>query len=110
MKTNTIVTGMAAIAAAASINVGAQTATAGADYNRVARANAQESARTEKLDRPVRTDPIGNSIIGGGATGMVRGAAAGVVTAARGAAVGTAAQSAKDAAKNVQQPDTTKKK
>jgi hypothetical protein len=53
----------------------------------------KEMERIHKSDTPVRTDPIGNALIGGGVTGAMTGsAAAGAASAGRGAALGTGVQ------------------
>ena len=73
----------------------AQAAGAGAAYNKAERAKIQEQTRLEKVDSPIRPDPVGNALIGGAVTGTMKGAAAGAVSATRGAGVGTAVQAAK---------------
>lgn len=76
----------------------------GADYNkadRAATARQAEIQRLERVDPPVRPDPVGNALIGGGVSGVMRGsvgAAAGAF--GRGAAIGTAAESAKQGGGN----------
>ncbi len=93
----------------------AQVAGAGANFNKAEQAQIQERARLERVDPPIRPDPLGNAIIGGAASGAFKGtvtagarsisdavkagAAAGALSTARGAAVGTAVQGAKDAVK-----------
>jgi hypothetical protein len=90
----------------------AQAAGAGADFNRAERAQIQERTRLERVDPPIKPDPVGNAIIGGVVGGVIKGvvtsaassigdavkagAAAGALSTARGAAVGTAAQAAKE--------------
>ena len=73
----------------------AQAAGAGAAYNKAERAKIQEQTRLEKVDPPIRPDPVGNALIGGVVTGTMKGAVAGAATAARGAGGGTAVQAAK---------------
>jgi hypothetical protein len=83
-------------------NVYAQAAGAGADFNkadRAATAKEAERQRLEKVDPPIRPDPVGNALIGGAVTGSMKGAAAGAVSAIRGAAIGTAVQEAKEKSK-----------
>jgi uncharacterized membrane-anchored protein YitT (DUF2179 family) len=91
----------------------AQAAGAGANFNKAERAQIQERARLERVDPPIRPDPLGNAIIGGVVSGAFKGAvtagagsisdavkagaAAGALSMSRGAAVGTAVQGAKDA-------------
>jgi predicted Rossmann-fold nucleotide-binding protein len=85
-----------------TINAYAQAAGAGADFNkrdRAATAREAEAQRVEKADRPVRPDPLGNALIGGGVTGAMSGAAAGAASAVRGAAIGTAIEKAKERGK-----------
>ncbi|MBR1147503.1 hypothetical protein [Bradyrhizobium sp. AUGA SZCCT0431] len=74
----------------------AQCAGCGADFNRAERSRIQEQQRLERVDPPIRPDPIGNALIGGAVTGTIRGATAGAVSTLRSGAVGTAVQSAKD--------------
>ena len=74
----------------------AQAAGAGADFNKKERAQIQEQKRLEKVDPPIRPDPVGNALIGGAVTGTMKGAAAGALSTVRGAGVGTAVQAAKD--------------
>lgn len=88
-------TGIGCVALSASI-VSAQTAGAGADYNRAERAKAQEIERLERVDPPVRPDPLGNALIGGGVTGTMKGAAAGAASAVRSGAIGATVQGTKD--------------
>lgn len=61
---------------------------------------AAEDKRLREYDKPVREDPIGNALIGGAVTGVLKGgAAAGAQSAVKGAATGTATQRAKEATK-----------
>jgi len=86
----------------ASLIVGsasAQTAGAGAEHNKAEREKAQENARLERVDPPIRPDPLGNALIGGAVTGTMKGAAAGAVSAARGGAIGSTVQATKDSIK-----------
>lgn len=78
-----------------SINAHAQAAGAGAEFNNAERIQIQEFNRLERVDPPIRPDPIGNALIGGAVTGSMGGAAAGAASAVRGAAVGTAVEGAK---------------
>ena len=69
----------------------AQSAGAGADSNRADRQaviREAEKQRIHQADKPVRPDPVGNALIGGGVTGAMKGAAAGASSAARGAIIG----------------------
>lgn len=90
----------------------AQAASAGADFNRAERAQIQERARLDRVDPPIKKDPLGNALIGGGVSGLIRGvtagaassvgdavkagAAAGALSTARSAAAGGAAQTLKE--------------
>lgn len=74
----------------------AQGAGAGADFNMADRAKVREQTRLEKVDPPIRPDPLGNALIGGAVTGTMKGAAAGATSAIRSGAAGAAVQSAKD--------------
>jgi hypothetical protein len=74
----------------------AQCAGCGADYNRAERARIQEHQRLERVDPPVRPDPIGNALIGAGVTTVLRGTTAGAVSAVRGGALGTAIQEGRE--------------
>ena len=64
----------------------------GADYNRADRAETARQAeyqRLERVDPPIRPDPVGNALIGGGVSGAMTGsvgAAAGAF--GRGTAIG----------------------
>ena len=78
-----------------STNASAQAAGAGADFNKKERAVLQEQRRLDRVDPPIRPDPLGNALMGGVVTGTIKGAAAGAASAARSAAVGTAVQEAK---------------
>jgi hypothetical protein len=60
------------------------------------RPSPEEVARVNRVDPPIKPDPLGNALIGGAVTGTMKGAAAGAVAAVRGAAVGQAIQAAKD--------------
>ena len=60
-----------------SSNVQAQTSSTKADRTRAA-----EQQRLERVDPPVRPDPLGNALIGGAVTGSMKGAAAGAAAAA----------------------------
>jgi len=75
----------------------AQCAGCGADYNKADR-KATEIERVRQYDKPIRPDPIGNALIGGGVTGSMKGAAAGAAAAARGAAIGTGAEKVREKA------------
>jgi hypothetical protein len=71
----------------------AQTAGAGADFNKADRketARQAEIQRVQKYDKPVRTDPVGNALLGGAVTGVVTGSA----TAAAATVVGRTATEA----------------
>lgn len=74
----------------------AQTAGADADYNKKERQRAQEDERIRRADPPIKEDPIGNALIGGGVTAVLKGTGAGAVSAVRGAGIGSTVQSAKD--------------
>lgn len=78
-----------------TVNAHAQAAGAGADYNKAERARIQEQNRLERVDPPIRPDPVGNALIGGAVTGTMKGAAAGAASAVRGAAVGSTVQEVK---------------
>ena len=78
-----------------SVTAFSQAAGAGADYNKADRARVQEQTRLERVDPPIRPDPVGNALIGGAVTGTIKGAAAGAVSAGRGAAAGSTAQAVK---------------
>jgi hypothetical protein len=90
---------VASLIAAAAMVGGAtagytQCAGCGADYNkadREATARLAERQRLERIDPPIKKDPLGNALIGGGVTGIVRGSAA---AAARAVVTGTAAGAA----------------
>jgi hypothetical protein len=43
----------------------------------------------ERIDRPIQNDPLGNALIGGGVSGIVRGTAAGITSVITGTAIGT---------------------
>lgn len=58
-----------------------------------------ELERLDKVDPPIKEDPVGNAIIGGVATGSIKGAVAGAISAARGALVGGAIQQGKEKVK-----------
>lgn len=89
-----------------------QAAGAGADFNKAERAQIQERARLDRVDPPIKQDPVGNALIGGAVSGVVKGlatgavsslgdavkagAAAGALSTVRGAAVGSAAQAVKE--------------
>jgi hypothetical protein len=79
-----------------AINAYGQAAGAGADYNKADRARVSEQQRLERVDPPIRPDPVGNALIGGAVTGSMKGAAAGAASAVRGAATGSAIQGIKD--------------
>ena len=96
IRTAQLILGTLAVALTGAVQ--AQAANAGADFNKAERANAQESQRTAKIDRPVQPDVPANALIGGAATGTIRGAGAGAVSAVRSGAVGTAVQAAKERA------------
>lgn len=71
----------------------AQAAGAGADFNR----RDRERVRLIEYDKPLRSDPIGNALVGGAAAGVVRGsvgAAAGGIASR--ATTGTAIEAAKE--------------
>lgn len=90
----------------------AQAAGAGADFNKAERAQIQERARLERVDPPIRPDPVGNALIGGAVSGVVKGvvtgtassvgdaikagAAAGALTTGRSALAGGAIQAVKE--------------
>jgi hypothetical protein len=86
---------MAATAIAGGGAVGyAQCTGCGADFNkadREATARLAERQRLERIDPPIQKDPLGNALIGGGVTGLVRGSAA---AAARAVINGTAVRAA----------------
>lgn len=86
---------LASLFVCVAMDVSAQGAGAGADFNRADRAQIQESERLQRVDPPVREDPIGNALIGGAVTGTMKGAAAGAVSAVKGGAVGSAVQGAR---------------
>src|SRR5262245_40510025 len=69
----------------------AQCAGCGADFNKADRANTAKEAerqRLQRVDPPIQKDPLGNALIGGGITGVLKGSfAAGAAAAARGTAV-----------------------
>lgn len=92
---SSVIASCVASAALAAGMASAQTAGAGAEHNKAERAKAQENARLEKVDPPIRPDPIGNALIGGAVTGTMKGAAAGAVSAVRGGAIGSTIQEAK---------------
>lgn len=73
----------------------AQAATAGAEFNKKERAWIAENERLKEYDKPIYPDPLGNALIGGAATGALKGVPAAVGAAARGGAVGTAIEGAK---------------
>lgn len=76
----------------------AQAAGAGADFNksdRQASARQAEINRLVKYDKPVYPDPLGNALIGGASSAVVRGASAGVTAIISGTAAGTAVNAAK---------------
>jgi hypothetical protein len=77
----------------------AQSAGAGADYNaidRAATAKEAERQRLDRVDRPVYKDPLGNALIGGLPTAIVRGGAAALSSVAAGTAIGVARQKLQD--------------
>jgi hypothetical protein len=82
-------------------NAFAQCAGCGADYNkadREATARLAERQRLERIDPPIRKDPLGNALIGAGAAGLVRGSATAAGRAIiTGTAVGAALQKVKEA-------------
>jgi hypothetical protein len=103
MKKQILILAMAAVVAAAASDGYAQCAGCGADYNkadREAAARLVERQRLEKIDPPIQKDPLGDAIIGGGVTGIVRGsvgaAARAIVT---GTAAGAAMQKAREASR-----------
>lgn len=56
----------------------AQAAGAGADFNKADRKETAKQAEIQRLqayDKPVRTDPVGNALLGGAVTGLVTGSA-----------------------------------
>jgi hypothetical protein len=63
------------------------------------RPSPEEIARVNRVDPPIKPDPLGNALIGGAVTGTMKGAAAGALSIVNGTAVGQAIQSAKDAVK-----------
>lgn len=90
----------------------AQAAGAGADFNKAERAQIQERTRLEKVDPPIKPDPVGNALIGGAVSGVFKGvvtgasssigdavktgAAAGALSTGRGALGGGAIQAVKE--------------
>lgn len=77
----------------------AQAAGAGADFNKADRKNA-EIQRIINYDKPVKKDPLGNALIGGGVTGLIKGSAgAAVQSVVTGTATGAAVEKAKEEAK-----------
>lgn len=80
------------VAAIGSSPLFAQCAGCGANHNRTERARIQENQRLERVDPPIRPDPVGNALIGGAVTGTMRGAAAGAASAARSGAIGGTVQ------------------
>jgi hypothetical protein len=74
----------------------AQAAGAGADFNRQERRQAQELRRLDRVDPPIRPDPLGNALMGGVVTGTLKGAAAGAASAARGVAISSGVQATRE--------------
>ena len=77
----------------------AQCAGCGADYNRGDRratAREAENQRLQRVDPPIKKDPLGNALIGGGVSGALRGAAAGVSSVFTGTATGAASNEVRD--------------
>lgn len=87
---------IAVLTANAAGAVLAQAAGAGADFNRRERAVIKEQTRLEAYDKPVRVDPIGNALIGGGVNTAMKGIAAGVQSVVTGATFGTGVQQARE--------------
>lgn len=98
---------MALYSMQSSPTVFAQAAGAGADFNRADRkatAREAERQRVQAYDKPIRPDPIGNALIGGGVAGAMAGAsggaaagaAAAAASTARGAAIGTAVEKVRE--------------
>lgn len=71
----------------------AQCAGCGADYNKQDR-DRTERERVRQYDKPVRVDPVGNALIGGGVSGGIGGS---VVSGARSAVTGSALGTGVDA-------------
>jgi hypothetical protein len=65
---------------------------AGSNKAERAKIQEQEQKRLERVDLPIRPDPVGNALIGGVVTGTIKGAAAGTVSSIRGAVVGSTVQ------------------
>lgn len=96
---------IAAFGLATLISVGAgsasfaQCAGCGADYNKADRrttARIAEDQRLQRVDPPIKKDPLGNALIGGGVSGALRGAAAGVSSVFTGTATGAATNEVRD--------------
>lgn len=80
----------------------AQVAGGGADYNtsdRAASSREVERQRLDAVDPPIQKDPLGNALIGGGVTGIMKGAGAGAASVVKGTALGTAVEAAKEKSK-----------
>jgi hypothetical protein len=101
MKKVIFILPMAALVAAAASHGYAQCAGCGADYNKADRETAArlvERQRLEKIDPPIEKDPLGNAIIGGSLTGIVRGSVGATANAiVTGTAAGAAMQQAREA-------------
>lgn len=87
--------GCVAVLSLAAPQAFSQCAGCDADYNKGDR-QATEIERIRQYDKPIRPDPVGNALIGGGVTGVTKGAAAGAASAVRGAAIGTGVQKARE--------------
>lgn len=57
----------------------AQCATCGPDYNKVDRPKT-EVQRVTDYDKPVQKDPVGNALIGGGVSGVIKGSVGAAAT------------------------------
>lgn len=95
-KMVTVTLTLASITAFSS-HVYAQAAGADADYNRAERNKQAEIKRLEAIDKPLRNDPLGNALIGGGVNTATRGIAAGAASFMKSGAAGVAVESAKQA-------------
>jgi len=95
-----IMAAMALSAGLAATNACAQAAGAGASFNRTDRAATAavaERQRLERIDTPIRPDPLGNALLGGPVHGVIRGAAVGLTSIVTGTATGAALQRARGA-------------
>lgn len=73
----------------------AQAAGADADYNKAEREKQTEIKRLEAIDKPLRNDPFGNALIGGGVNTVAKGVAAGAASVIKSGAAGAVIESVK---------------